>query len=89
MPSLIEGSVRGNFGVLDVLAALHWIQDNIGKLKSFYFLLMFINFNFNFNLASFGGDRTRVTLCGHKRGAAMVQFLMNSSLSKGKIKFYL
>ena len=62
MPSLIEGAVRTNNGVLDVVASLHWIQDNI---------------------AQFGGSASNITLIGHQRGAALVQFLMKSQLSKG------
>lgn len=31
MPSLIEGSVRTNHGILDVVACLHWIQENISQ----------------------------------------------------------
>lgn len=62
MPSLIEGSVRTNYGILDVVASLHWIQDNI---------------------AQFGGSISNITLIGHQRGAALVQLLMKSQLSKG------
>lgn len=63
MPSLIEGSVRTNHGILDVVASLHWIQDNIGH---------------------FGGATSNITLIGHQRGAALVQYLMKSQLSKGE-----
>lgn len=63
MPSLIEGSVRTNHGILDVVASLHWIQDNISQ---------------------FGGSTSNITLIGHQRGAALVQFLMKSQLSKGE-----
>lgn len=54
--------VRGNYGLLDQVAALHWIQENI---------------------VEFGGDPKNVTLFGHDYGAACVNFLMISPVTKG------
>ncbi|GFQ85285.1 neuroligin-4, X-linked [Trichonephila clavata] len=58
----MEGSARGNYGLTDQVAALHWIQENI---------------------AEFGGDPKNVTLFGHGYGAACVNFLVLSPMSKG------
>lgn len=33
LPSNLEGSVRGNYGIMDQVAVLHWIQDNIGEFN--------------------------------------------------------
>ncbi|GFV73143.1 neuroligin-4, X-linked [Trichonephila clavipes] len=57
----MEGSARGNYGLTDQVAALHWIQENI---------------------AEFGGDPKNVTLFGHGYGAACVNFLVLSPMSK-------
>lgn len=58
-----EGSVRGNFGLMDQVAALHWVQGNIGE---------------------FGGDPKNVTIIGQGHGAAFVNLLMISPMSRGK-----
>lgn len=39
------------------------------------------------NVGSFGGDPTRVTLIGHDTGAALVNLIFISPISKGKL-FY-
>jgi para-nitrobenzyl esterase len=54
--------VSGNYGQLDQLAALHWVQRNI---------------------ASFGGDPSRVTIGGQSSGALDVCNLMASPLAAG------
>ena len=32
LPSFGDGSVRGNYGLMDTVAALHWTQQNIAPL---------------------------------------------------------
>jgi len=56
----------GNYGLLDQVAALHWIADNID---------------------AFGGDPKQVTLFGHGYGAAMVNILLLSPVTRGMLAF--
>ncbi|XP_023242067.1 neuroligin-4, X-linked-like isoform X1 [Centruroides sculpturatus] len=56
-----DGTTRGNYGLMDQIAALHWIQENV---------------------AEFGGDPHNVTVFGHGHGAACVNLLMLSPMSK-------
>ncbi|GFS78373.1 neuroligin-4, X-linked [Nephila pilipes] len=63
---VMEGSARGNYGLTDQVAALHWIQENI---------------------AEFGGDPKNVTIFGQGYGAACVNFLVLSPMSKGSSLF--
>jgi para-nitrobenzyl esterase len=52
----------GNYGLLDQVAALQWV---------------------NLNIQAFGGDTSRITICGQSAGAASVHALIASPLAKG------
>ena len=55
----------GNYALLDIVAALHWIADNI---------------------RAFGGDPDEVTLFGEDHGAALVNLLLLSPVTRGKLE---
>jgi len=57
-----DSSAPGNYAILDLVAALHWIKENI---------------------AAFGGDADQVSLLGHGYGAALVNILLVSPITKG------
>ena len=57
-----DSSAPGNYAFLDLVAALHWIKENIH---------------------AFGGDPYHVTLMGHGYGAALVNLLIVSPVTKG------
>ena len=57
-----DSSAPGNYAILDLVAALHWIKENV---------------------AAFGGDADQVSLLGHGYGAALVNILLVSPITKG------
>lgn len=56
-----DTGLSGNYGLLDLVAALNWTKENI---------------------ASFGGDPTKVTVAGESAGSCVVSFLMASPISR-------
>ncbi|MEV7663632.1 carboxylesterase family protein [Paenarthrobacter sp. NPDC089316] len=54
----------GNAGLLDIVAALRWIHENI---------------------ASFGGDPSRITVAGHSGGGGKTSMIMSMPAAKGLI----
>jgi len=57
-----DSNAPGNYALLDQVAALHWVKENI---------------------RAFDGDPNDVTLIGHGHGAALVNLLMISPVTKG------
>ena len=57
----------GNYALLDIVAALHWIADNI---------------------RAFGGDPDEVTLFGEGHGAALVNLLLISPVTRGQLVYH-
>lgn len=31
LPAIVEGTIRGNYGLMDQVAALHWVQENANE----------------------------------------------------------
>jgi len=60
-----DSNAPGNYALLDQVAALHWVKENI---------------------RAFDGDPDDVTLIGHGHGAALVNLLMISPVTKGETK---
>ena len=61
-----DSNAPGNYAILDQVAALHWIKENID---------------------AFGGDPNEVTLLGQGYGAAMVNLLLISPVTKGELDY--
>lgn len=57
-----DSNAPGNYALLDQVAALHWVKENIG---------------------AFSGDANSVTLLGHGYGAALVNLLLVSPVTRG------
>jgi len=60
--SMEDSRAPGNYAIFDLVAALHWVKENI---------------------AAFGGDSNQVALLGHGYGAALVNILLVSPITKG------
>ena len=60
-----DSNAPGNYALLDQVAALRWVHENI---------------------RAFGGDPSHVTVLGHGRGAAMVNLLMVSPVTRGSFE---
>lgn len=76
---------------MDIIAALHWLQENIGYVCTpfngdvdifeilFLYILISVVVVVVFFDRAFGGDKDSVTLAGHSTGAACVHYLMTSN----------
>ena len=58
-----DGHASGNYALLDIVAALHWMRENI---------------------EAFGGNPRQATLLGHGYGAAIVNLLLISPVTRGQ-----
>ncbi|ELT99093.1 hypothetical protein CAPTEDRAFT_228965 [Capitella teleta] len=61
-----DSNAPGNYALLDQVAALHWVRENI---------------------RAFGGDPGEISLLGQGYGAAMVNLLMVSPVTRGRNLF--
>ena len=57
-----DGHASGNYALLDIVAALHWMRENV---------------------EAFGGDPHQITMLGHGHGAAIVNMLLISPVTRG------
>ena len=59
-----DSNAPGNCALLDMVAAMHWVKENI---------------------EAFGGDPATVTLLGQGYGGALVNLLLISPVTKGRV----